>query len=231
MKRLAALVALAVSLNGTIVLAQQAAPAAPQPGAGAASMPASGLAACRQDLQSLCAAVGAGGGARVQCLVQNRDKVSPACADVLAAIEARGPRAQRKAERQAQRANRPGIACRADAQALCGSAERGAARQQCLRQHEPQLSPACRQALGDVMTARREARVACRADRLALCKGEAGQPNAGLSCLQEQQARVSPQCSAALARLPTPRTRGAQGQLPVPQPNQQPAPGTAPPPR
>lgn len=231
MKRLAALAALAVSLNGTIGLAQQAAPASPQPGLAAPSMPAAGLSACRQDLQSLCAAVGAGGGARVQCLVQNRAKVSPACADVLAAVEARGPRGQRKAEREARRANRPGIACRADAQALCGSAERGAARQHCLRQHEPQLSPGCRQALADVMTVRREARVACRSDRQALCKGEAGQPSAGLACLREQQARVSPQCSAALARLPAPRARGGQGQQPVPQPPQRAAPGTASPPR
>ena len=159
----------------------------------------SGVAACRADMQDLCGSVPGGRGARLQCLIENRDRVSPDCADMLAAIEGREPRGQRRADRGPERRDsardgrkeerpddrrfgdrraegrpfedrrpfgreqggnergggpRLGQACRADAQSLCGTVERGNARRQCLQQNEAQLSQPCREALA-AMTSRR----------------------------------------------------------------------------
>lgn len=119
---------------------------------------ASGVAACRADIQDLCGSVPGGRGERLQCLIESRDRVSPDCADMLAAIEGRPERGQRRSERfdnrraeggeRAERQGGPrGGACRADAQSLCGKVERGPARRQCLREHEAELSPQCRDAL------------------------------------------------------------------------------------
>lgn len=155
---------------------------------------AGGINACRADMQDLCGRAGGGRGGRLQCLIENRDRVQPACAEMLAAIEGREPSGRRRAERgrdgfdgrgdggrgdrqgdrrterwedrrgdrgddrQGSARVRPGQACRADAQALCGAVERGPARRQCLIEHEAQLSAPCREALANGASRRSEAR-------------------------------------------------------------------------
>ena len=155
---------------------------------------AEGIMACRLDMRDLCGDSQGGRGGRLQCLVERRDRVSPACADMLAAIEGRGSRGSRRAEgprdgrpdsrsdgrgdgRDERRFDRregdrepemdgrrrfggvrPGLACRADAETLCGTVERGPARRQCLTEHEAQLSAPCREALSEARTQRSEAR-------------------------------------------------------------------------
>ena len=259
----------AVLLAAGAAFAQSAPPSAP-PGDVAPSAPqdrdrsragdamSSGIAACRADMASLCRGDGRDTrGARMQCLIDNRDRVSPACADMLAAIEQAEPRRQRRAERRGERqfgrddgrwgdrraerrgdmrdeprdggwqdprrfgeGPRPGPgsgqgsgqspqqACRADAQALCGSVERGPQRRQCLMQHEAQLSPGCKAAITAAASQRHELREACRTDRQTLCAGAAtdgrqpGNRGGMMRCLADNEAKLSTSCSAALARMP-----------------------------
>jgi hypothetical protein len=91
---------------------------------------------CRPDMQSLCATVQPGGGARIACLRQNTDRLSPRCAQALAAFDLQ----QQDRRRDGRAANR--LACWADAQRLCRGL-RGPDRQACLAQNQAQLSPAC----------------------------------------------------------------------------------------
>jgi hypothetical protein len=104
-------------------------PKGAQPAGGADARP---MAACRQEMKALCGAVTAGGGARRRCLVENQAKLSPACSAALTArqdVQADGR-----------------IACKADAQRLCGLSK-GPDRRACLQQNLAQLSPDCSAAL------------------------------------------------------------------------------------
>ena len=229
--RIAAVAAVAVAAATTAVLAQMppqggpgappTAPQATQPGApatpgfkrgerGERGERGAGLAACRADMDTLCRGTDGGRRGRMQCLVENRAKVSAPCADVLSDLEARGPRARPgKAAREGGEnavPMRAGQACRADAQALCGTMQRGAERMQCLRQNETRLSPECRTSLTRAATLRQDMRLACRTDRQTLCRGDAGGERGGsMRCLREHQAQLSAQCAAVIGQLPAGR--------------------------
>lgn len=84
--------------------------------------------ACSADMQSHCAGVEAGGGARMRCLAENQTKLSPGCTAALATI------AKRHVEARA--------ACKTEAQALCANA-RGPERRQCLTTNIDRVSQAC----------------------------------------------------------------------------------------
>lgn len=86
------------------------------------------FAACRADMQVLCAAAPAGGGGRMRCLQDNQAKLSPACADTLA---------QLKGLKQEAR-----MACAPDAKRLCPGL-RGEQRRACFADNQAQLSPEC----------------------------------------------------------------------------------------
>jgi Cysteine rich repeat len=95
------------------------------------------FAACKADVANLCPEA-TKGGERAQCLKQNEAKLSAECGTVM---------------KQAKEARIQGVkqareACRADAQALCGSAEKGGGgMMRCLRDNEAKVSPGCNQAL------------------------------------------------------------------------------------
>lgn len=79
----------AMALAGALTLADVAA-------AQAAGGMAATRAACQADLQTLCAGVQPGGGRIMQCLKQNREKLSAGCKSALA---------ERIAEKRAAKAN------------------------------------------------------------------------------------------------------------------------------
>jgi hypothetical protein len=92
------------------------------------------MAACRADLATLCANVQRGGGARIKCLKANAAKVSPTCADAIAARE------QRKSATKGALKS----ACREDSRRLCkDAAKESGGRLACLKQNTAQLSPSC----------------------------------------------------------------------------------------
>ncbi len=184
--------------------AQTAAPSSETPPS-AVTTPRTGMAACRADMQALCADVERGKGRKAQCLVDNRAKASPECQAAMSGLQ------QLQANRVGEGKRRNGrlVACRADLATLCVDAAKGGDRIRCLRQNETKLSPECSTTLKVLRQARagaaRTARQACRPDTQALCATAENSRRGMLGCLRQNESRVSLACSQALAALPVPR--------------------------
>jgi len=89
---------------------------------------------CREDIQKFCAGVQPGGGRFRDCLQQHAAEVTPACQQHLKHTKARVA-----AWRQA---------CEGDVQKLCSGVAPGRGGiARCLREHEGDLSPACKDQL------------------------------------------------------------------------------------
>ena len=91
-------------------------------------------------------------------------------------------------------------ACRADVQKLCKSVQPGGARlAMCLKQHESEVSPGCREQMTEAKKEAKEFAEACKGDAQTFCKGV--QPGQGrvLRCLAENKGKVSSGCRAELA--------------------------------
>jgi hypothetical protein len=91
--------------------------------------------------------------------------------------------------------------CASDARKFCGDVKPGkGAIAKCMKAHEAELSPACR----DSMKARAEkaerVREACKPDAEKFCKGIAPGGGRIASCLRARQAELSPACAADLKR-------------------------------
>jgi hypothetical protein len=124
---------------------------------------------------------------------------------------------------QAQR-NAIQQSCRSDYQSYCASVPAGGrASLQCLQEHLIDLSPSCQSAVNAAgqahapaaaqaaphaapppMSRRQEAallREACGRDFSAFCHGVSPGGGRGLTCLAENQSRLSPSCKSALAEM------------------------------
>jgi hypothetical protein len=167
--------------SATAKPAETAAPAAPKAAADAPAKKPGGAqvaairSACRSDYQKVCAGVPTGGAAALQCLEQNKSKVSPACEQAVnaanggnaapaaggaAATAATGSPGAAPAAAPAPvlvlRPMRPReelfvlrSACGGDVRALCGGIAPGGGRiVQCLATQAASLSPACQGVLG-----------------------------------------------------------------------------------
>ena len=97
-------------------------------------------------------------------------------------------------------------ACRTDVKALCATVERGkGAKMQCLVENKAKASPECRAAMVAIqerMAKGEKRRLAdCRADVATLC-ATAAKGTERVQCLRQNEAKVSPACSKALAAMP-----------------------------
>lgn len=148
-------VASALLVAATFAVFAQTAPA-PQPGAAVPVAKGKGaMAACREDIKSLCGTVARKGGARMKCLVENKAKASAACQATIASVETQ--MAEAKASRKEARKQVRDL-CRIDAKALCSTVEKGkGGRMKCLRDNVAKLSPACAQAVAAVPVRKRDA--------------------------------------------------------------------------
>lgn len=207
----AAVIAGLVFVGATAATAQTAPqpPAAAPPAASDGTAPAAAgpagrrggggaLAACRGDIQTLCASVPAGKGAKVQCLVDNRAKASAGCQ---AAIDAVAAKRQGQANGEIGK-TRPGkalAACQSDLSTLCsGSLDKPG---KCLKQNAAKLSPACSTALAAVSAVADRVKASCQGDITSLC-GADTKGRQAMQCLRQNQAKLSPGCSAVVAELP-----------------------------
>jgi hypothetical protein len=155
-RRLVAVGALSAGIAGfsitesTVAYAQTAPPAAQNPPASAppptapaprraAGQGRGAMAACQSDIQAVCPGLPARGGQRFRCLRDNQAKLSPACADVVAArVKQQAERREvRRTDSQAGRAS-----CRADGRKFC-QGQRGRARVECLAANQSTLNPQC----------------------------------------------------------------------------------------
>ena len=115
--------------------------AAGEPAPQGPESPQVGRGVCRADVQRLCGGVQPGHGARRECLRQHQSELSPQC--------------QERIGQMHQRVAQLRQACAGDVQRMCSGVQPGhGAIRQCIRAHQDELSPACREALPQRGTAR-----------------------------------------------------------------------------
>jgi len=86
---------------------------------------------CKADAEKLCKGMEPGGGKIAACLKEHSSELSPACKDNIA-------KAKEKVKELKE-------ACEGDAKKLCKDVKQGGGRiMQCLKQHEAELTPACK---------------------------------------------------------------------------------------
>ena len=91
-------------------------------------------------------------------------------------------------------------ACRADLQKLCKGIQPGGGRLvMCLKQHESEVSPGCREEMAEAKKEFKEFAEACKGDAQTFCKGV--QPGQGrvLRCLAENKEKLSSGCRSEIA--------------------------------
>ena len=89
--------------------------------------------------------------------------------------------------------------CADDLQKFCKDVQPGAGRiARCLKEHENDLSLACKQQMTEVKKRVHEYREACQDDVLRLCSGV--KPGGGriIQCLKEHESELSPECKAKM---------------------------------
>ncbi len=92
-------------------------------------------------------------------------------------------------------------ACRADYEKFCKDVRPGQGRiVQCLRQHESELSAACKSEMAEGREKSREFVKACKADAANLCQDI--RPGGGriAKCLKANEGQLSPDCAAFLKK-------------------------------
>lgn len=177
------------------------APASAQtPAQGPDGRPSGRLAVCRADAMRLCGAVEAGRGRRMACLMENKAKLTPECAQTVEArIAERAARGGGRGVGPASGASAPNVvpapstaqplpqtgpgggrgrmaACRTDAATFCASAEKGPARGRCLRENQAKLSPGCQAVIKERIERGKARRAAMQSDRQSLGAPAEGTP-------------------------------------------------------
>ena len=91
-------------------------------------------------------------------------------------------------------------ACRADAKKLCKDVQPGGGRMaMCLKQHEAELSPGCKERMAEAKKERKELADACKADVENLCKGVQHGQGRVMRCLAENKDKLSSACRAEVS--------------------------------
>jgi len=100
--------------------------------------------------------------------------------------------------------------CAGDVRRFCGDVKPGqGAIAKCMKAHEAELSPACREASKARAEKAERVREECKADAEKFCKGIAPGGGRILSCLKSRQPELQPACAAEFKqagnRRPSPR--------------------------
>jgi hypothetical protein len=183
---------------------------------------------CRSDFMSNCPGVSPGPGA-LQCLQRNASKLSPACRTAIGApaptaasapkTAAPPPAAAAPAQPNAQQQAAIKQYCRSDFMSKCPGVSPGPGALQCLQRNAATLSPNCKSAVASLGGAPAGAapaaagvaaqptpeqisalKFSCRGDVRALCRGVPQGPEI-LGCLAGNEARLTPNCKAAVADI------------------------------
>jgi hypothetical protein len=176
------------------------------------------MAACRTDMATFCKGIEAGGGKRIQCLAANLDKLSPDCASVVSA------RTNAKSDQQAAKRNGAVLAqtTPSDGQKPAPQSAPAPGNQSAPAPTNQSAPAPTNQGTSSPTTAVPRAQVtappavrpaapgskgtnrplaACAADIKAICSTVAPGGGARIKCLRDNQAKLSPDCSAALASM------------------------------
>jgi hypothetical protein len=180
------------------------------------------MSACAADVASYCGGIEAGGGKKMRCLIDNKSRLTPACATT---VEARlseraarlgGPQmaqaqpgtaapapaappaaaatpAPGPAGKGAKGGNRPMMACRTDLATFCGDVPKGGGQKmKCLTDNQSKLSAECSAALTAIKDKRADAKADCRIEADALCPATKGPSR--MQCLTQNRAKMSDAC-------------------------------------
>src|SRR5207253_8113867 len=91
--------------------------------------------------------------------------------------------------------------CAADVKKFCGDVQPGQGGiAKCMKAHEAQLSPACRESSKARAEKAERVREECKADAEKFCKGIAPGGGRIRSCLKSRQAELQPACAAEFKR-------------------------------
>ncbi len=89
--------------------------------------------------------------------------------------------------------------CKADAEKLCKDVQPGDGRMaRCLKQHEGSVSPACKNAMLQARQKMQALREACRSDAKQYCRGVKPGHGRMLTCLKQNEGKLSEGCRAAM---------------------------------
>jgi hypothetical protein len=89
--------------------------------------------------------------------------------------------------------------CADDVQKFCKDVQPGAGRiARCLKEHENDLSLACKRQMAEVKKGVHEFREACEDDVLRLCAGVKPRGGRIIKCLKENENELSPECKAKM---------------------------------
>ncbi len=91
--------------------------------------------------------------------------------------------------------------CAGDVKKFCGDVKPGqGAIAKCMKGHEAELSPACREGIKARAEKAEKVREECKADAEKFCKGIAPGGGRILSCLKSRQPELQPACAAEFER-------------------------------
>ncbi len=92
-----------------------------------------------------------------------------------------------------------GKPCAADAERLCKGVQPGEGRvARCMKEHEKELSPGCKENIVKLKEKIRDVAEACKDDAARLCKDTKPGQGRVLRCLKQQEDKLSPACKEQL---------------------------------
>lgn len=98
-------------------------------------------------------------------------------------------------------------ACKEDIKKFCGDMKKGEGEMaQCLKTHEAELSPACKEQHAENKEMRQDFMKACKMDLKTHCKGVKMGGGAKMQCLKDKESMLSEACKAELSK-DTPATK------------------------
>lgn len=136
---------------------------------------------CAEDVAKFCKDVQPGGGNIAKCMKEHENELSPACKEHFLKMQGSMGKARE--------------ACADDVAKFCKDVKPGGGGiAKCLKEHENELSPACKERVAQRGQGMHEGRGACRDDVKKFCKDT--QPGGGgiMRCLKEHETELSPGC-------------------------------------
>lgn len=161
---------------------------------------AQGPAACRQDMEELCADAPD----PMACMKENIDELSPACRAAFGRENPRGKGGKAKTKGKSAGKGPDYGACKGDLGRYCAKVKPGANRlSECLRANEKKLAKACRQAMKDhhaKMESGPDAAAKCTQDAQDLCPDMMPGDGSLSACLKEHDEELSEPCAKVFAK-------------------------------
>lgn len=149
---------------------------------------------CKADAEKFCKGIEPGEGRILKCLNQHEAELSPACRETVSAW----------IQKLSERGEPVQPACKKDAARFCQGVTPGQGRiARCLKEHEAELSPECKEAVSAVVQKDKEStqavEAACRRFVDQFCKDV--QPGHGRTavCLKAHASELSPECREAVS--------------------------------